>query len=112
MLSLLLLISSISFAAPPVGDVTLEWVRPVGWTPTNSGIYKLYGSPTLSIPMTNWTVLTNISLMSTSTTVHINPGQYFFAMTQSNLWGESIFSIVVSTPPLPDDVTLTIKGVK
>ncbi len=94
----------------PIGDVTLAWDNDK--PSTNQG-FKLYFSANASTPMTNWTVLTNISGLRSNATVRVVPGAAFFAITATNLWGESSFSNVASTPALPSsDGNLTITGVR
>lgn len=103
--------SLLAQAAPPVGDVTLAWDPPASGLSTGQ-VFRLYYSPTLATPMTNWIVLTNISGMATQATVRITPGAAFFSLTTSNLWGESVFSGVAATPPLPLSPLLSIQGVR
>jgi len=59
-------------------------------------VFKLYTSSDVSVPVTNWTVLTNLvypGCMINGTnvicTVGLTPGQHFYFMTASNYFGES-----------------------
>jgi hypothetical protein len=107
-MSVFVALVALAATSPPAGDVMLEWVQS---TPASTNkMFKLYGSPTISAPLTNWTVLTNISGLATNVSVRIVPGVYFFSITESNLWGESSFSVVVQSPPLPLAPTLSIKA--
>ena len=85
---------------PPAGNVTLSWDYPAAELSTNL-TFKVYGSSDITVPMTSWTVLTNMVGTNTSVSLKITPGAFFFVMTSSNRWGESPFSNVASTPPLP-----------
>ena len=108
---------------PPVGDVTLAWDYPAAEYSTNL-TFKIYHSQSLVVAMTNWAVLTNMPApnivitnllleVQTETTVRVTPGANFFSATVSNMWGESFFSNVASTPALPrSDISFRIKRVK
>lgn len=90
------------------GDVELEWQYPVA--PSTNVVFVLRGSPVLTTNLSSWAVLTNISGLSTSATVRITPGRFFFTLSASNLWGESGFSPVVGLPPLPLPPGLSIRA--
>lgn len=66
--------------------------------------FNLYVHTNVAEPLTNWMFLTNIQGVYRSAKVGIAPGSYFFALTASNWWGESVFSPVarVPGPPLSD----------
>jgi len=96
-----------------VGDVSLQWDN----SPTNQMIiaYHIYGSTNITAPLSSWPRLLTVpatftGATNTMATVRIVPGQFFFVVTSSNLWGESLFSNVASTPPLPTPLLTTIKG--
>lgn len=97
-------------AAPPVGDVTLAWTpsQPLG----SNGIFILRGSPVLTGDSNQWVILTNVSGVSTQTTVRIVPGTFFFIVQASNLWGVFPPSNVEATPPVQSPPLLTIKAAK
>jgi hypothetical protein len=86
---------------PPSGQVTFEWVN--GDPASTNKVFLLYSSPDITIPMTNWSRLAVIPGTLTNLTTTIQPGQWFFVLTESNLFWrvESDFSNVASTPPLP-----------
>ena len=59
-------------------------------------VFKVYTSSDVASPLTNWTVLTNVSwpgCMTNGTNIVVNvpltPGQHYYFMTASNWWGES-----------------------
>jgi len=86
--TIILLLAATTLAAPPVGDVTLQWTP--GAPLTADSLFVLRGSPTLTGNPTNWPVLTNVSGLSTQATVRIVPGAFFFVCQSSNLWGLSL----------------------
>lgn len=106
----LLLLALSARAAPPLGEVVLEW-EPQQPLSTNTS-FVLRGSPVLIGSPTNWPVMTNVSGLSTSAVVRITPGQFFFVCQSSNLWGLSSPSNVASTPPLPVPPLLSIQGAR
>ena len=91
-------------AGPPSGKVTLAWDYPTNELTTNL-VFKLYHSTNIVAPLGTWTVLTNVVGTNLSVSVVVTPGVNFFAMTASNLWGESDFSNVAETPALPSSGT-------
>jgi hypothetical protein len=98
---ILLLVTASALAwTPPDGRLTLEWDYPEQERSTNLTFY-VYSTTNVFAPMTNWAVLTNVVGTNLSVRLQIDPGQRFFVMTASNFWGESDFSEVASTPPLP-----------
>jgi hypothetical protein len=89
-------------AALPTGPMPVK----LGWNyPTNQLspdlVFKLYTSTNLTTPLTNWTWIGTTAGANTSMLAVIQPGAQFFVLTASNFWGESDFSNVASTPPLP-----------
>ena len=109
----LLLAVSLALVAAAFADVrksvTFHWEYPAEEL-TNVLAFKLYSSTDISVPLTNWTVLTNIVGTVTNITIPIQPGKRFFVMTASNWWGESEFSNVADVPAPPcADLNLKIK---
>jgi len=109
---------AISIAAP-IGQfktkVVLAWNYPTNEYQTNFS-FSIYHSTNALIPLTNWTRITNIAFIGPvtnlpvtgtnydfSTTLPTIAGVHFFIMTVSNSWGESSFSNVAGTPPVPRD---------
>ncbi len=84
---------------PPTGRLVLSWDYDEGDLETNL-LFTIYWSTNAGIPMTNWTVL-NTVVGTNAAKVQVKPGANFFSVTASNLWGESPFSEVASTPALP-----------
>jgi hypothetical protein len=86
-------------AGTPSGNVEFSW------TNTNApGLVQafcLYWSPSATVPMSNWTKIATIPPTQLTYATNIQVGENYFAMTCSNWWGESPFSLVVSTPALP-----------
>jgi len=91
-------------SGPPSGRVNLVWDYPTNELSPDL-VFRLFHSTNITVPMTNWVVLTNVPGTSTSVSVVITPGIHFFVMTASNFWGESDFSNVASTPALPRSAT-------
>jgi hypothetical protein len=90
------------------GDVTLAW-EPNN-PPSTNLLWVLKGSPTLSGAPTNWPTLTNVSGLSTTATVRITPGEFYFIVQSSNMWGMSPPSNVAPVPPLPLPPLLSIRA--
>jgi hypothetical protein len=91
-----------------VGLTTLSWNYPTSELNSNL-LFKIRGTTNLSLAKTNWPIITNIVGTITNTTVQIPPGAYYFTMTASNLWGETIPSNVEATPALPrSDFTVRV----
>lgn len=107
-----LLVVTLNLWAGPPGvlrsSVLLEWSYPSNQLSTNL-IFKVYQSPDILAPMTNWTVLTNVVGTNISVVIPLSPQVMFFAVTSSNLWGESFFSNVADTPPPPTNGNLSIR---
>jgi hypothetical protein len=55
----------------------------------------------MSLPLTSWVQITNVSGTNISVTFPIDAQQRWFVATASNWWGTSDFSGVAATPPLP-----------
>lgn len=95
---LLLLAAVAAFSAPGVIRQNVE----LFWTPNAPGenvtSYVLYSKPDLTSP---WVVFVPLSGDKTNYFIYpTNAGRYF-ALTASNLWGESGFSPAVWVPQLP-----------
>jgi len=87
---------------------TLEWDA---YLPTETnGVVKIYGSTNLALPLTNWIYIGETSITNTTFVVsNLTPFRQFFVARSSNWWGESDFSNVAPTPPIPrGDVNLRI----
>lgn len=87
------------------------------YSPGTNQAYNLYGTTNLGDVITgwprvaywtNWTVVTNGTIWL-SNSVIVPPGAWYFALTATNLQGESFFSPVAPTGPMPEAPTsLTI----
>lgn len=116
-LCLTLRLIAASVVTPPA-TVTLSWTYP--GTPTPDLAFVIYYSTNLNAPFTNWPVLTNFyatnqyasSLFTTNMQfgqqVAVVPGQYFFVVVASNMWGISQLSNMAWTPPVPLPFTTQI----
>lgn len=91
---------AINPTGPPTGNVILEWTVAPGFLNPSNG-FIVVGSPTLATPVTSWPALTNVSGMTTNVQVRITPGEFYFAVFETNIWGISPPSNVAATPPLP-----------
>lgn len=93
--------SALSRADP----VKLAWTYPAAELTyilngqTNNVVFRIYTSPIITTPSTNWTVLATTT--NITATVNVTRGVNFFAVTASNFWEESFFSTVVATPAAP-----------
>lgn len=105
------LISFVCLGAPPGvlrTNVPLTWTYPTNLLSTNL-IFKVYSSTNVSVPVTNWPLTATVIGTNTNVVLPINAQQRFFVLTASNWWGESDFSNVAQTPPVPsDEGTLSI----
>lgn len=99
---LLLLLALPAMGAPGVlrTNAMLRWTYPTNELSTNLTFY-IYSHTNISVPLTNWPVLTNVVGTNLSVAFPINAQQRWFFMTASNWWAESLPSEVVGTPPLP-----------
>jgi hypothetical protein len=100
--------------------VTLSWYEPSNLI-TPDASFILLQTTNLSVPLTNWTMMTlaatncvttnfDGTLQFCTNTIPIVPGAYFFTMTFSNFWGVSTTSNIAMTPPLPQvETNLTIR---
>lgn len=89
------------------------------WSYTNAApdSFKVYQTTNVALALTNWTVLTNVSALASAGTntwptnsclAYVTPGSYFFTVTASNFWGESIPAPPASTPAPVGNVTNTV----
>ena len=108
-----LLTFTFTLAAPPGilrTNVTLVWnhTNPPVLIGTNlfidPGIFKVYSTTNPAIALTNWPLFSIVAGTNNTTTFTMQPQMRFYAMTFSNFWGESTFSGVVWTPPMPLDL--------
>lgn len=95
-------------AEPPSGKVTLAWDYEV--LDTNN-TFRIYHTTNITTPKSNWVVIATVPGTNLTATVYVTPGVNFFAATVSNMWMESDFSNVASTPALPvaRDVNITVR---
>lgn len=99
-------------AASPPRSVTLSWDYPTNELSTDI-VFKVWTSTDVTVPVTNWTLITNVVGTNTSVTFSVQPGVHFYALTASSVFWklDSVFSNVAATPPEPrSDVNLTVKG--
>lgn len=88
---------------PNPASVTFIWDNP-----NQAGlVYRIYGTNNPSAP-TPWPLVATITAPSVlpggtnlAYSITMTPGAMAFYMTASNFWGESPFSGVASTPPVP-----------
>jgi hypothetical protein len=104
----------LSAEAQTNAQITLWWNEPANCLTPDAG-FVIYTTPILGPPLSNWTVLTNLSVTNMVTTnldatgtnavlslaQQIQIGQHFFVLQASNMWGLSTTSNVASTPPAP-----------
>jgi len=101
------------FTSAPPASGGLSFKYPAAETHSNLS-FKIYTSPSLTIPHTNWQVLTQFSSVATNlfTTldgtntylvrVPVWHGMQFYTATATDaFWGESFFSNEAWTNPLP-----------
>ncbi len=79
--------------------VILEWDYPTNALSTNL-TFVLRATNNPGVPLTNWPVITNISGTNLTWKLLVIPGQQFYVITASNIWGESDFSNVALTQPV------------
>jgi hypothetical protein len=108
-LVLVLALLALGFSAQPLrNSVTFAWSYPTNELSTNL-TFKLYASPDVTVPLTNWAVLTNVVGTNLQVTVPLAATNLFFFLTASNYWGEGNPSGVVSTPAPPRNGSLQIQ---
>lgn len=77
----------------PAPKVKLEWDYPPEQLSTNLS-FNIYHTTNISVPITEWKVLTNVVGTNLSVTLPKENGAHFFALTASNASGESSFATV------------------
>lgn len=76
----LLLIASVTFvAAAQTTTLNFSWVPTV--TTNQLSYYKLYSTTSLSLPMTSWTVVTNISVPATNVIANVQKQTLIYLIT-------------------------------
>ncbi len=90
------------------------------YAPGTNQAFNLYGTTNLASLITgwprqaywtNWDLVTNGGVIWFSNSVTVPPGVWYFALTATNLQGESFFSPVALTGPMPEAPTsLTIQA--
>lgn len=99
------------FIGPPANTATLQWNYPAAETHSNLS-FTVYTSPSLSIPHTNWMIVTNFSSLTNFTTINgtniysVRVGvwygtQFHAATADDTFWGKSFFSNDAWTNPPP-----------
>jgi len=89
--------------------ITLAWDYPAADLSTGL-VFRVYHTTTITTPVANWAVITNVAGTNLSVTLTVTPGARFYVVTASNFWGESDPSNVASTPELPrSDVNLRLR---
>ncbi len=85
-------------------DIQFGWLASATVDPTIS--YNLYWSTNMTAPFVLYGNTTNLTI----TVTNLTPAVYRFYVTATNIWGESVPSNMVQTPPgRPSAVTITIK---
>jgi hypothetical protein len=87
--------------------ITLAWDYPD--TPTSDMRFRLYHSTNVQAALPTWKVITNVAGSVRTLTVALPPGEHGFSLTASNHLGESDFSNVALTPPLPLETPLHLQ---
>jgi hypothetical protein len=78
---------------PPSPKVTLAWDYPADQLGTNLS-FNIYHTTNITLPMADWEIVTNVVGTSLSASLLLQSGAHFFAVTASNLVGESDFATV------------------
>lgn len=103
MKSLALLLTILFALSTYAADLVLVWNASAAADETTS--YNIYVSTGDTAPFSIFATTTN----TTFTITNIVPGRFLIYVTATNLWGESLPSNTVKTPPgKPGPVTLTI----
>lgn len=111
LLPFLLSFAALAVVPLPPRSLSLAWDYPASAQSTDL-VFKLYHSSDLSVPQTNWLVLTNVAGTNLAVTLSVIPGAHFFYLTASNWWGESGPSNLVLTPPVavsPSNTVIQLK---
>lgn len=108
LITLLIVIPAVALLAALPGQlrttVVLFWDYPANELSTNL-TFKIYSTTNAALAVSSWPVLTNKVGTNTTITLPIDAVQRYYVVTASNWWGESDFSNVAGTPPLPRDQT-------
>ena len=112
-LALFFLLLSASSRADPPARIFLMWDLPTDALTTNASV-QVYCSTNASAPLKSWPMITNTPATTNAIQLSVSPGQAFYSVTYSNLWGVSDFSQVASTPILlrADQISLGVGLVK
>lgn len=104
---LLIILAVLSADGAPPGslrtNITLQIDYPTNQLSTNL-VFKIYSTTNLALAVSSWPLEKTFVGTNTTFTLPIIASQRFYVMTSSNWWGESDFSNVAQTPPLPLDV--------
>lgn len=109
-----LLCAVLAAAAAPLtnsvnGHVRLAWSYDTNQLSTNLS-FNIYGSQHLSLPASQWPLLTNVPGPNLSCDLQLQPAQYFFVATATDFWGEtSITSNLVVTPAPPQPINDSLR---
>jgi hypothetical protein len=88
-------------AAPLRTNLTLQVLNyPANELSTNL-VFKVYSTTNINLSVTNWPLYRTVVATNSQISLPIDANQRFFVLTSSNWWGESSFSNVAGTPPLP-----------
>jgi hypothetical protein len=118
--SLLPLAFCLSGGAQSARPITLTWTYANSPPPDS---FVLFSSANVTTPLSNWTAIAQIACPIVGTNINTNlaytnyvaalvtnyslsvaPGQMYFSMAASNIWGLSPFSNVIGLPPGPGNV--------
>lgn len=94
-LSLWLALAASTALGSEVVKLRFPWAYP-GELDTNNTFY-LFTTTNIALPLTNWTVLTNVPGNVTQVVVTVTSEKQFFTMATSNLWGVSPFTNTLAT---------------
>lgn len=74
--------------------------------------FRVYAHTNIAEPMANWPVIAVINGTNRQAKIEIAPGHWWFAMTASNWWGESVFSDALRLPGPPSEESKLFLGVE
>jgi len=111
-------------ASAATNSLRLAWDYPTNAI-SDDLYFKLYYSPTVDLPMSNWNyttfsatnliAITNAGIVGTNyaftnpiAAMNLSPSKWFFRATATNLWGESDFTNTVASPVPPIEIKLGI----
>ena len=95
-LALLMFAAAAMAQSAPNGNITLSWTdqNPPGAVQS----FQIYSTTNAALPIASWPLLKSVPGNVTSTNLTVAPGVNFFAAKASNFWGQTDFSVAVSTP--------------